>query len=80
MVEEKSTKNKTSTIDATERHTMLKLIIGMAMDAYRYDPTASRNSATGEKNGSIKAVLELKGISIDADTIRKYLDEAKELL
>lgn len=61
-----------------ERETMLKLIIGMAVDAYGYDPDATRNKATGDKQGSIKAALEMKGISIDADTIRKYLNEAKQ--
>ena len=66
------------TLGQTERKSMLKLIIGMAVDAYDYDPKA-RNSATGGKNG-IKVKLAAHGISIDDDTIRKYLTEAKELL
>jgi hypothetical protein len=70
--------NKTPT--STEYQTLLRLVMGMAMDAYQYDPTATKNKATGENNGSIKAALNLKGIQIDADTIRKYLTEAKELL
>ncbi|MDD5271494.1 MAG: hypothetical protein PHU14_02125 [Methylovulum sp.] len=58
---------------------MLKLIIGMAIDAYGYDPKKPRNAASGSKNG-ISAKLQTKGISINDDTIRKYLDEAKALL
>jgi hypothetical protein len=66
-------------LSETERQTMLKLIIGMAMNAYGYDPNATRNTATGDKNG-ISAKLERHGISINDDTIRKYLTAAKELL
>lgn len=69
-----------SALTETERNTMLKLILGMAMDTYGYAPNALRNNATGENNGSIKASLERIGINIDADTIRKYLNEAKSLL
>lgn len=47
--------------------------------AYGYDPDANRSPATGEKNG-ISVKIESRGINIDADTIRKYLTEAKVLL
>lgn len=63
----------------TERSTMLRLIIGMAIDAYKYVPGKPRNSATGNKNGSIKAALENLGLSADEKTISKYLKEAAEL-
>ncbi len=63
-----------------ERNTMLKLIIGMAIDAYGYSPDKSRNEATGTNKGSIRAGLETRGIFVDDDTIRKYLNEAKELV
>ena len=66
-------------ITSTERNTMLKLIIGMAIDAYGYDKNSTRNSSTGAKNG-ISAKLQRHGITINDDTIRKYLNEAKELL
>jgi hypothetical protein len=36
-------------ISETERNKMLKLIIGMAIDAYGYDPESNRNSASGDK-------------------------------
>lgn len=70
----------TKSLTETERQSMLKIIIGMAMDAYQYDPESTKNKATGENNGSIKAALDRKGIKVDADTIRKYLNEAKDLL
>ena len=72
--------NKPKILTEIERHTMLKIIIGMAMYGYGYDPCKSRNAATGDKSGSIKAALEQAGLSVDSDTIRNYLNEAKELL
>lgn len=72
--------SKPKILTETERNTMLKLIIGMAIAAYKYDPQAQRNPATGDNKGSIKASLDRYGITIDSDTIRKYLNEAKELI
>lgn len=63
-------------LSETERNTMLKLIIGMAIDAYGYDPDGKKNPATGNNNGSIKAALEKLGLSADEKTIKKYLNEA----
>jgi len=68
-----------SDLPESERNTMLKLIIGMAINAYGYNPESNRNSATGDKNG-ISAKLQTHGISIIDDTIRKYLTEAKKLI
>lgn len=77
---EKLTKKSTKTdISETERNTMLKLIIGMAMDAYKYDPDEPRNNATGGSRISIKSALEKYGLSADQKTISKYLNEAAEL-
>jgi hypothetical protein len=60
---------------------MLALILGMAIDAYGYDPgpQANRNLASGEKKGSISDALDKCGLKVDSDTIRKYLTEAKSL-
>jgi hypothetical protein len=58
-----------------ERISMLKLIIGMAVGFYGYDPKKNRNPTASQ----IKSDLALKGVKIDANTIRKYLDEAKTL-
>lgn len=63
-------------VSEIERSSMLKLIIGMAIDAYGYDPKGTRNAATGDKNG-ISEKLKTRGINIDADTVRKYINEAK---
>ena len=64
----------------TERNTMLKLIIGMAINAYSYDPKATKNGLTGSNKNGLSAKLMTHGISINDDTIRKYLNEAKELI
>jgi hypothetical protein len=74
---------KSNTVDdlpESERNTMLKLIIGMAIDAYGYDPESTRNNLTGTNKNSLSAKLARKGITITDDTIRKYLTEAKNIL
>jgi hypothetical protein len=55
---------------------MLKLIIGMAIKGYVYDPKAGRSGTVRE----IADDLRRAGLALDEDTIRKYLSEAKELL
>jgi hypothetical protein len=62
----------------TERNSMLRLILGMAIHGYGYDPDSGRNTATGSKNRSIKAALETLGLGTDEKTISKYLKEAAE--
>ena len=69
-----------NTMNKKERNTMLRLIIGMAIDAYGYNPDNNKNSATGSNKNSISSKLQQHGINIDNDTIGKYLKEAKELL
>jgi hypothetical protein len=59
-----------------ERTSLLKLIIGMAMGGYGHDPKASKSKATKE----IADDLDRLGIGLDADTVRKYLREARDLL
>lgn len=59
-------------VSTTERNTMLKLVIGMAMRGYGYDPGAARSDAPK----SIADDLEALEISVTDDTIRKYLKEA----
>jgi hypothetical protein len=63
-------------LGARQRDSLLKLIIGMAIKGYGYDPRAGRSGITRE----IADDLRLAGLSLDEDTIRKYLNEAKELL
>jgi len=54
-----------------ERTTLLTLVVGMAIDAYAYDPTATRSPTSRE----ISDCLQVHGLSVDDDTIRKYLKE-----
>ena len=59
-----------------ERTTLLKLIGAMAIKAYRYNPSASRNDAVPD----IAKDLELVGAPLDQDTIRDKLREAADVL
>jgi hypothetical protein len=59
-----------------ERETLLKLVIGMAINGYRYDPNALRS----DKIPEIESDLAKIGISLDADTVRKWLKESAEIL
>jgi len=69
------TKNKDG-LSETERTSMLKIILGMAVSKYGYQGDASRNTATGENSASIASDLEKIGLDLDPDTIRRYLNEA----
>lgn len=55
---------------------MLKLIVGMAIQGYRYDPKARRGDAIRD----ITSDLEKSGVALSDDTVRKYLVEAAPLL
>jgi len=52
------------------------MILGMAVSKYGYQGDAVRNPATGRNRGAIASDLEKIGISLDPDTIRRYLKEA----
>jgi hypothetical protein len=55
---------------------MLRLIIGLAIGGYSFDPDALRSKIPKE----IADGLDLLGIHLDRDTIRNYRREASELL
>ncbi|MEN8949721.1 hypothetical protein [Planktotalea arctica] len=59
-----------------ERVSLLKLVAGMAIEQYAYDPGAQRNEAI--KN--ISDDLDRLGLSLDRKTIRKWLKEACEFI
>jgi hypothetical protein len=59
-----------------ERGTLLKLIIGMAVKGYCYNPDAERS----DKINDIVHDLDCVGVSLDDDTVRKWLREAAGLL
>lgn len=55
-----------------ERDSLLKLILGMALGGYGFDPDASKSPTPKE----IADDLATHGISITDDTVRKYLKES----
>lgn len=63
-------------LSTRERNTCLKIIIGMAVAGYKYDPRVSRSRVPQE----IVDDIALVGLSVDVDTVRKWLREAAELL
>ena len=66
--------NEEKPLSTKERNTLLRLVIGVAVHAYGYNPAHRRNTAPGEIS---EALAEL-GMSIDPDTVRKYLKEAAD--
>jgi hypothetical protein len=65
--------SKAESLSQKERHTMLKLIVAMAIRGYKYDPDSTNN---GKAIGEIQEDLDIKGIPLSDDTIRNYLKEA----
>jgi hypothetical protein len=67
-------KDKKDELKTREKDTLLKLVIGMAVEGYRYDPKAAKNTAVAD----IVSDLNKLGLSLDADTVRRWLKEAAE--
>lgn len=63
-------------LDPRERSTMLKMIITMAVQGYRYNPKAERSIIPSE----IESDMNLLGVGINLETIRKHLRSGSELL
>ena len=77
IVEFQSRQEGTSTetpLSTTERNTLLKLVIGMAIKGYTYDPAAAKSAKPKE---IVDDLAEL-GITITDDTVRKYLKQAAD--
>ena len=55
-----------------ERISLLKMVIGMAVKGYGYNPQSSRSTTAKE----IASDLQLLGVSVDEDTVRKWLRES----
>ena len=68
----KAAKRRDLELSTRERETLLKLVIGMAIEGYRYEPRAVRSKAPAE----IAADLAKQGIAITDDTVRKWLKTA----
>jgi len=63
-------------LSTRERDTLLKIVIGMAINGYAFDPMAKRSDRVPE----IASDLAKAGVPVTDDTIRKYLKEAEDLL
>ena len=59
-----------------ERDSLLKLVIGLSIGGYGYDPKATRS----EKPAEIASDLAKIGVALDVDTVRKWLAQARDLL
>lgn len=60
----------------SELSSLLKLVAGMAIEQYGYDPESSRNDAVP----NIADDLDRLGIGLDLKTIRKWLKEASAMV
>lgn len=63
-------------LSTRERDSLLKIVIGMAIQGYGHDPKARRTSTASE----IASDLERLDLALDPDTVRKYLQEGSDLL
>jgi hypothetical protein len=61
-------------LSTTERNSLLKMVIGMAIRGYGYDPVAKKSSTPGE----ISKDLGLLGMKLDPETVLKFLREATD--
>ncbi|MEI7294029.1 hypothetical protein WCQ02_17955 [Paraburkholderia tropica] len=68
-------RERSSSAATKERHTMLKLILGLAYGGFGMDPESPRNMYAKR----MREGLERTGIPLDDETIKKYIDEAKQL-
>ncbi len=59
-----------------ERESLLKIVIGMAVAGYSFDPKSSRSPTAKEVSDDLMKL----GITLSDDTIRKYLKEGADLL
>lgn len=66
-------------VTETERNTMLKLIIGMAIDKYDYDPNSALNRATGSGPDSISAKIP-NHVYVNNNVVRNCLNAAKKII
>ena len=66
-------KDQGANLGPREKDSLLKLILGMAIKGYSFDPKATRSTQAQE----IADDLLTLGLSLDVDTVRKYLNEAK---
>lgn len=63
-------------LSTKERDSLLKLVIGLAVGGYSYNPKEKRSEAVPDIVGD----FERLGIALSADTVRKWLRQAAEFL
>jgi hypothetical protein len=61
-------------LSTTERTSLLKMVIGMAIKGYSYDPEAKKSTATKD----ILKDLDDLGVGLDAGTLLKWLRQARD--
>ncbi len=76
ILELETNKKTEKPLHSKEKETLLKMIVGMAIDGYGFDPAANRSPVPKE----ISDILAEKGMSLDADTVRRWLKEGAEIL
>lgn len=64
----------TNSLGIREREYLHKLVVGMAIDGYGFDPAALKSPIPKQ----VAENLELLGLSITDDTVRKYLRQAAD--
>ena len=57
----------------SERNQLLKIVLGLALATYNHDPKAKRTDTATQ----VVSDLGRFGITINDDTVRKYLKEAE---
>ncbi|MBR0704561.1 hypothetical protein JQ599_31975 [Bradyrhizobium diazoefficiens] len=63
--------------NSNERRSLLKIVLGLSVAGWGYDPRAERNPSTGEMIGDMRTV----GVPmVDQGTLKKWIDEAAEEL
>jgi hypothetical protein len=65
-------------LSSQERSSLTKLVVGMAIDAYGYEPSERRSSAIPQIGAALRS-LGIPGVAPDDDTVRKYVHEGAEL-
>jgi len=70
----RSTTANENPIGTRERGTLLKLILGMALEQYGFDPDAAKSPVPKE----ISDDLQTHGISVSDDTVRRWLKIAAD--
>jgi len=69
-----TTAERANHLNPKERDSLLKMVIGMAVAKYGFDPGAKKNSATTD----IRKDLDARGLGIDDGTILKFLKKGAE--